>query len=303
MKILSLILTACLVLAVAACDDAFIDPFDNDQRYFTIYGFIDEIKNFEPGAEHTVRVIPLTRFAERITSPTDDQATIDAVVLSTDVLTGETHPWDHTLEPLDDGTYAHIFRTRFFVRSGGTYRLDVRRSDGTTATAETTTPRLPTSVPQRKAIEESPDAVITQAVYLPELASPWEILIIYHVVFATKPHGVDVRIPYGRSGERTDDGGWRFTLNLSEDVPRVRETNAQTNKVEVPLSLTAMGLLIKILDANWDPPEGVFDPEVLAQPGTLSNVDNGYGFWGSIGLYQRNWTVDPDIAERLGLAQ
>ena len=283
-----------------------ISPFDNQGRYYTIYGFIDEAKNFEPGAEHAVRVIALSRFPERILTPTSEAA-IDAFVTSTDVRTGETNIWDHALEELSDGTYGHIFRMRFFVRAGRTYRLEVRRSDAITASAETTVPRLPESIPQLKAIQVSPDSVLTQEVYLPDLASPWEILVIYRVAFPDISFPdilrlVGVRLPYGRSGERTDDGGWRFTINLSEDAPRVRESIARTNGYEGPLDLTAMGLQIKILDTNWDPPEGVFDPEVLAQPGTLSNVENGYGFWGSIGLYQRDWAVS-GLTERLGLGQ
>lgn len=29
---------------------------------------------------------------------------------------------------------------------------------------------------------------------------------------------------------------------------------------------------------NWDPPDGITDPHVLAHRGTLTNVENGYGF-------------------------
>ena len=34
-------------------------------------------------------------------------------------------------------------------------------------------------------------------------------------------------------------------------------------------------------NAEWDPPGGVFDADVLVQPGTLSNVENGFGFVGA----------------------
>ncbi len=29
---------------------------------------------------------------------------------------------------------------------------------------------------------------------------------------------------------------------------------------------------------DWDPPGGSFDPDVLAHPEMMTNVDNGYGF-------------------------
>ncbi len=285
-----------LLLAIAACGDAFIDPFDNDDRYYTIYGFIDETKNFEPGAEHAVRVIALSRFPERITSPTDDQATIDAVVTSIDVRTGQRITWQHTLEKLDNDTFAHIFRTRFFVRSGGTYRLEVRRSDGTTATAET-------KVPSTGGIEatigtphvDPASGVITQEIHLTRVPSPWNIDVVYRVGsdFAATPFPLS----YGRVGTPTNDGGWRFTVNITEDLGRLsRILGTPVSAIQLP----TMGLKIRLLDGRWTPPEGLFDPEVLAQPGTLSNVENGYGFWGSIGLYQHDWNISDELRGLLG---
>ena len=48
-------------LTLSGCDDTFLDPFENEQRYFTVYGFLDPLQ-----ARQTVRVIPVTRFAEDI---------------------------------------------------------------------------------------------------------------------------------------------------------------------------------------------------------------------------------------------
>ncbi|MFB3133259.1 MAG: DUF4249 family protein, partial [Rhodothermales bacterium] len=137
MKILSLMLMIGLLLATAACDDAFIDPFDNDERYYTIYGFLDVRQT-----EHAVRVIPVTRFPERITTTTDPQSSIDATVTSTDLHTGATIIWRHSLDKLSDGTYGHIYRATFIVQTGRTYRLEVQRSDGKTASAETRVPYI-----------------------------------------------------------------------------------------------------------------------------------------------------------------
>ena len=290
------LVVAGVLLATTACDDAFIDPFENDDRFFSIYGFIDEAKNFEPGAEHTLRVIPITRFAERIESPTDDQASIDAVVTTVDVSTGASQRWDHSLEKLDDGTFAHIFRTRFFVQPGRTYRLEVLRSDGVTTTAETkvpTTGRIETLVSAPQVDAET--GAITQEIRLAEVPSPWDIEVIYRVGndFIATPYP----LPYGRVGTPTDDGGWRFTVNITEDFKRLSALlGTPVSAIQVPV----MGLKIRLLDEQWTPPEGVFDPEVLAQPGTLSNVENGYGFWGSLSLYQHDWLTSAALRDLLG---
>ena len=295
-NVLGLTVLAGLLLATASCGDAFIDPFDNDNRFFSIYGFIDEAKNFEPGAEHAVRVIPLSRFSGRITTLTDAQAYVDAVVTSMDVRTGAIQRWNYKLEKLSDGTFAHIFRRRFFVQPGRTYRLEVRRSDGVAAAAET---KVPASG-NIEAILASPlvdpaSGAITQEIHLTQVPSPWDIDVTYYVGsdFTATPY----RLPYGRTGTPTDDGGWRFTVNITEDLGRISTlSGTPVSLIRIP----AMGLKIRLLDGNWTPPEGVFDAEVQAQPGMLSNVENGYGFWGSVGLYQDDWAISDELRGLLG---
>ena len=306
MKILSPILLIGLLFVTASCDDTFIDPFDNDGQFFTIYGYLDVLQT-----EHAVRVIPVTRFPERITSPTDDQATIDATVTSTDLTTGQRITWQHTLEELDDGTYAHIFRAAFLVQPARSYRLEVRRSDGATAIAETRVPFISDAARfRRDPVQVTADSVVTQDVYLSNVPSPWNIESLYLMGNET-PQGSPFTplqsrfyVSYGRSGERTDDEGWHVQISISEDQAPVRaaieEFRRQGIYDDTPLVLRSMGIRVRLLDANWDPPEGVFDPEVLAQPGRLSNVENGHGFWGSIGLYTQEWNVSQEFSELLG---
>ena len=95
-------LSLCLVLMLAlqGCGDAFVDPFHNEGRYYTIYGFLDLFDR-----EHVVRVTPVTRRPETIEGPSSPQATIDAEVRSINKDTGEEVIWHHNLEQLSDGTY------------------------------------------------------------------------------------------------------------------------------------------------------------------------------------------------------
>ena len=73
MRALRIILLVLLVLVGSSCSDTFLDPFENEETYFSIYGYLDELER-----DHAVRVIPVTRFPEKILSPSDPQATIDA---------------------------------------------------------------------------------------------------------------------------------------------------------------------------------------------------------------------------------
>ena len=65
------------------------------------------------------------------------------------------------------------------------------------------------------------------------------------------------------------------------------------------ISLAGLGLRITLLDEAFVPPGGVFDPDVLSQPGTLSNVENGFGFVGSIGRFSVEWLLADTSAKAL----
>ena len=110
-------------LTLSGCDDTFLDPFENEQRYFTVYGFLDPLQ-----ARQTVRVIPVTRFAEDIQGPAEGQAFIDARVYTRDLTDSTSTLWTHELKRLDDGSYIHLYHADFLVQPGHTYRLDVIRN-------------------------------------------------------------------------------------------------------------------------------------------------------------------------------
>lgn len=294
----SLFILLVLVLLLGSCGDTVIDPFRNDEKYYTVYGFLDILET-----SHSIRVIPVTRRGELIKDPTDPDARIDARVFSTDDFSGRRVEWTHSLEQLSDGTYGHIFTARFSPRAKRTYRLEVIRSDGKMTVAETTMPSIEgATILHRGPVVYSADSLeVYQDIVIPGVSSPWAIRAEYVWGFFTNNRTL---VDYGRRGKRTKNGDWMVRMTYSEDrIPvqeRVKWFFDQGILTEsTPPTLTAVGLQIRVLDQNWDPPQGIFDPEVLAQPGTLSNVENGYGFFGSVGLYAEAWGT-PQLGPVLG---
>lgn len=273
------------LLTLTSCSETFLDPFENDGRYYSVYGYLDAMETV-----HHLRVVEVTRFAEQIDASQPDTRNFDAQVSTTDLTSGETTRWTHQLKRLSDGSYGHVFTGRFLVRPGRTYRLEVLRSDGKMTSAETTVPRFPITVPDPDTLffpyEASPDSAFSASVTLPDIASPWDITLFYDL------QGQNVEVPYGRPGSRTETGGWTFDVDMPTDAPLMRSFLELGSSDPLPL-LHAITLQIRALDANWDPPGGVFDPDILAQPGTMTNVENGYGFFGSVGLYQYTWAAPP----------
>ena len=302
---------SCLVAVLASlmftsCTDTTIDPFSNDERYFTVYGFLDVLET-----EHQVRVVPISRLSGTIKTPTEAAASLDAVVTTTESSFGTvtaTHRWTHSLEQLSDETYGHVFRATFPVSAAYTYTLRVTRSDGAETTAVTRVPVIDeTNILDRRPLTANSDTTeITQEIIAPpRIASPWAIKVIY--LYAGG--GIDARefVQYGRVGEPTPEGGWRFVIDAIADREFVHAAIDRTlaDGHLVPgdvVSLVSMGVEYRMLDDNWNPPGSEFDPEVLAQPGTLSNVENGYGFFGSVGFYREEWNT-VELSALLGYDQ
>ena len=281
----------------SACDSTSIDPFQNDDRFYTIYGFLDQTANFQPGATHALRVIPVTRRIERIETPSDDQANIDARVFSIDTVTGQEIEWGHSLDKLDDGNYGHVFRSSFFVVPGRTYRLEVRRSDGIMTSAETTVPSLSSVVAQRPLpVRSEIDQQVLQDILLPDVATIWDTTVIYRLRVATCFVGPTTiqRLPYEKSGELTTEG-WILTAVVSSDKEMIAEQLNEPN-----LYLCAMGVEVKVLDANWRLPSTEEELSAAMFANVPSNVENGYGFWGSIGLLQSDWQISDSLAVYMG---
>jgi hypothetical protein len=281
----------------ASCSDTTIDPFENDGNYFTVFGFLDELES-----DHVLRVVPISRYAEKIEGVGDAQASIDAEVFTTDLNSGIRTRWTHHLEKLSDGTYGHIFRANFLVGARKRYRLEVIRSDGKMTTAETTVPY----VSEADLFELGPEVIsedsslVYRDIKIPKIPSPWEIQGVYLWGAGQEldqPINDRIFVQYGRSGSRTDDGGWQMRLNISDDQYYVRESYqwaVDTGRFSdtTPMGVSSAGVQVRILDSGWDPPGGVFDAKILSQPGRMSNVVNGYGYFGSVGLYVQEWNIE-----------
>ena len=73
------------------------------------------------------------------------------------------------------------------------------------------------------------------------------------------------------------------------------ERYATLNEYDRPLAVREITLIAEVASEDWRPPNGVFDPELLVEPGTLSNVTNGFGFIGS--AYEVRVTWEPTFDE------
>ena len=83
------------------------------------------------------------------------------------------------------------------------------------------------------------------------------------------------------------------------DLVRDRDTLDTMVSLNASTALAGLGMTITVLDEAFVPPGGEFDLETLVQPGTFSNVENGFGFIGSVGRFSVEWLVADTTASIL----
>jgi hypothetical protein len=276
-----------LALLVVACEDTIVNPFIDDDRFFSIYGALDT------GAfPQMIRVVPIR---DRIGI---GETEIDARVTTTAREDGVTVVWSDSLIQYKDGSLGHVFHAPFRPIPGWTYDIAVERSDGATTRATTTIP-FPPNV---QIDDPSGISIISQRVVWNDIDyNPYRVEIYYRFFNEEEPQNLfqTALLTYRRDrfGKLTDDG-WEVIVGLMADKEAVMEQLGFI--AEAMPMLVGIGIRLTMADDQWRPPDGVFDPEVLVQPGTFSNVENGFGFFGSLNQFTAEWTLSSDVTRILG---
>lgn len=247
-----------LAIGLMACEEAIIPPTRTD-AVFTVYGLFNPLSDTQ-----AVRVYTVDHLLE-ITKPEP----IDAVVTSVDLTTGETRVWEDSLVKFIRGTYGHIFYSPFTAEFEHRYRIDVDRSDGAHVEVTTTVP--PLSEPEVSDPDPDIFELITTVLW-PDAPNLIDIKVIYNSnVGITKWN-------YGDTSERVP-GGRVVKVQFRRDT---RDIFFEAIRAGInPVRLHSVEILAVVTNAEWVPPDGRFDPEVLVEPGTLTNVEGGFGFVGA----------------------
>ncbi|MEM6327685.1 MAG: hypothetical protein AAF791_11265 [Bacteroidota bacterium] len=252
------VLAGVLVPFLAACDEGVGGTQGTDQ-VFTIWGYLDPTID-----QQAIRVVPIS---DRIDAEASDA--IDAEVTVTNVATNEVVALRDSLVTFDTGESGFVFIADWTPSFGQMYRLEARRSDGRVASVEVEIPPLV-------------DAEVGEAVStLGDVTYPFAFTGAPNV-FAAQ---IDLIVQQG--------GG--DTTRLSVPFPAARGAE---NEVAITFASTVRGFLtdrqlvgsLQLIEAElvafvaneeWDVPTGRFDDtDAIVEPGTVSNVTDGFGFVG-----------------------
>lgn len=284
-----------LLLSTSACDTT-VDPFLETDRYFTLFGTLDMARDTQ-----YVRVVPVRRTLEGTSAEP-----LSVSFTSTDLETGDERLWQDSVVTFFNGRVGHIFYAPMRVQSGHTYQIEVASGDSV-STATTTVPLRPAPEIQEPALQgglpggRNTRATGLQSVHWDDLPrEPFEVDVWYRFLAvgdgSASPSGPefrDIEMPDDPDREAIS-GGWKVTIDL-DDNRNALDTLSHPDA----FPLMGVGMRVTILDAEFVPPGGEFDPDALAEPGTFSNVNNGFGFVGSVGRFSAEWTFSEETIDRL----
>lgn len=286
-----------LVLLLAACE-ADITPVHLTESPFSLWGALTTEADTQ-----RVRVSPI----EPTIAGASDGAS-DARFRSTDRNTGDVVSWTEGRLREEDGRWVSYFWAAMRVPAGHTFLLEAVRSDGERTWVEVTIPpatELVLGEPSQTHPVTVPVQVRGGAPRLLNLSLEYQLDYRYMapVPAETPPPDPLVQLSYDGTQVRAGEA-WIIPINLTGDLARLVQaiqtrSGARINRL-YGLRIQQLRLRFVVANEEWNPPGGSFDPEILVQPGTMSNVQNGFGFVGAGYHHDLKWLPPDEAVIRAG---
>ena len=285
----NLILVSAVAISLTSCEET-VDPILDSDRQLTLWGTLDMNTDYQ-----FLRVVPIREVLDVRLAEYPEME-----VISIDLDNGEQIEWRDSVVSFLGDNPGLLFYAPLRVVPTHTYRIEIRSPSLTYVTsAETTIP----TIPEVEIFEERVTQTISGIGYFvsgfQDLTwsgvhqMPYQIEHWYRFLEFGSLGFRDFKLPYVPPNITHNVGASELdiTLNL------VRHRDSIQKYIILPqVRLVGMGQTITVLDEAFVAPGGEFNAEVLAQPGTLSNVDHGFGFVGSVGRFSIEWMISDSSA-------
>ena len=242
------------------CTDS-VDPVIDSGHAYTLYGFLDAHADTQ-----AVRVFAIEGTLDLIRP-----APLGAEAISTELESGTQHQWQETIVEFTNGRFGHVYWAAFRSAYGKTYRLEMTRSDDVQSSVEVTVP-----------------PVVDPILLDPTLGIGYAII---PVLWQHAPRVHDIRVSYETNMGTYDfeypldqemrSDGVVVLIRFSRDAREIFRDLHRARRPVADLRLHEVRLTVLISSSAWVPPNGIYDPDLLIEPGVFSNVVNGFGFVGA----------------------
>ena len=279
-----------LFVSGSGCEDQVVAVTETDMP-FSLFGVISPQLDTQ-----WVRVYPV----EGSLVPLRDEA-LDGVLTSINRNSGEERIWTDSLLVDANDQFSHVYWSPFQAEFATTYDLEITRSDGASSAVEVNVPRE--AELELGAVSVAPaqqEVWVTAPV--PNLFKV-EVSYFIEYKFALSPEIIQtVRTRSYEGTERLIEDQWRINVLLWQDFASIRNELREINLLDNNYGIILRGLAMDLIvgSADWVSPDPTFDPEILVQPGLLSNVENGFGFVGAGFRLDLDWIPPDNVIESAG---
>ncbi len=266
-----------LLASIAACEEDVLGVTGADQP-FTMFGVLSPQLDTQ-----WVRVFPIEGVLRPEVAPR-----LEAVMQSTDLRTGQVRLWNDSLFQEANGSFAHVFWSDFQALFDTPYSIDVSGDQGSTHVDVSVPPETELVLPE---VADQPPTLFRVDV-VGEVPRLIRIEITYRVRYLGFGGIVDTEFvrSYENRAERAVNG-WTIGVRAGLDIRDIARELADGGfrRSDAPLKISRLTVRLIVANQAWDPPGGAFHPEVLVQPGLMSNVANGFGFVGAGYRHEGIW--------------
>ncbi len=282
------------LLGLTACEEDVVAVVGTNMPY-SMYGVLSPQLDSQ-----WVRIFPVQ---QRLAPATPEP--LDVRVVSTDRATGEQHVWRDSVIVDFANQYAHVYFAPFRARFGHTYDIAAIRSDGAESTVETTVPSEAEIIVEEPVIRfSSVEQPVRVRGDVPSLVQvEVQYTIAYKIANEADIKSDNIVIPYFLRHEATGEG-WVVPVDLRGDFLEVVSYLADLVDIGIDLQVGVilLNVTLRFIAASeaWDPPGGIFDPDILVQPDVMRNVRNGFGFVGAGYRLEEQWLPPREAIEEAG---
>ncbi len=222
---------------------------------------------------------------------------LDAVFVSSSA-SGAPFTWSDSVIVESDGMYAHVFYAPFVAAYGEDYSIAVTRSDG----AQT---RVLVSVPPFSELllpVQSPTAPPVLTATIPgQPPNLIRVEVTYEYIFRSFSGIERLQTTFPYDGEAVAGiSDYTLPIQVTRDVRLIRNSIKESTGLDADVKVVKITLRMIVANEEWLPPAGSFDPEILVEPGLMSNVEGGFGFVGGGFRLQGIWVPSDTILVKTG---
>ena len=291
-RLLYLLAAAVLPLLMIGCEENVTAVTGTDQA-FSFYGVLRPVADTQ-----YISIYPISD----VLAPTEAEP-LEGTVSATNVTTGETYQMRDSVVLEENGHYAHFAWMPIRARYGHTYEIRAENPANQMSSVQVTVP--PEASLELREPEERFSVGVLNPVFVDgDVPRLLHVEVEYHIKFAEgEPQATTTYMTVSYQGKpQKVEGGWLLNINLSDDFEKLRSRLRATDDFSIGYGIRMLDMTLRLAVVNdeWNPPEGTFDDDVLVQPGTMSNVQNGFGFVGAGFRLQEKWRPDDEYLERAG---